>query len=133
MGKKIILLAALLMVSACRDEQVPDKSAEEARIQKEVTRRVGIVETELETEFKTRQTTLRTLRTIGFILLAGGAVAGLVWVRQSRFPNTPVRPATRHPVLPEWSDHYQPGSGRVIDPFSGDRPDDSHSHHPPKP
>jgi hypothetical protein len=129
MCKIIILLAALLMVSACHDEQDPDKSAEEARIEKEVTRRVGIVETEL----KTRQTTLRTLRTIGFILLAGGAVAGLVRVRQSRFPNTLVRPATRHPVLPEWSDHYQPGPGRVIDPLSGDRPNDPHPHQPPKP
>ena len=132
MSNRILLLAALLMLGACREDQSANqsaRSAEEARIQKEVARRVEVVENDL----KTRQVRLHTIRLLGFILLAGGAVAGLLWVRQARFPNTPVRPATRHPVLPEWSDHYQPGSGRVIDPLSGDRPDEHHPHHPPKP
>jgi hypothetical protein len=114
MRNATILIVALLMVGGCRDGQPADKSAEEARIETEVARRTKAVETEL----KIRQHRLHTIRVVGFILLAGGAVAGLLWVRQSRFPNLPSTHA--RPVL--WSDHHPPGEGRVIDLAAGNPP-----------
>jgi hypothetical protein len=114
MRNATILIVALLMVGGCRDDQPADRPAEEARIEKEVARRTQVVETEL----KIRQHRLHTIRVVGFILLAGGAVAGLLWVRQSRFPNLPSTLA--RPAL--WSDHHPPGEGRVIDLAAGNPP-----------
>lgn len=115
MCKKQILLAVLLMLAACRDDPPPNNIAEAARIEKEVARRVEAARL----ESSVRLSRLRTIRVVGFILLAGGAVAGLLWVRRTRFPNTTPQFGTQQARLPLWQDHYPPSEGRVIDPSTG--------------
>ena len=88
------------------------KAAEAARIEREVSHRVkqaGIESTE-------RQTRMRTWRTLGFIVLTGGAVAGLLWVRNPSSPALPGRSVLSQAIRrPLWSDQPPPRAGRVID------------------
>ena len=114
MHVRIMLFAALLLASACHDDQPVGKSLEAMRIEREVARRVAIAEKDI----KARQARLHTIRVVGFVLLAGGAVAGLLWVRQSRFPNIP--PIVSRPA--QWIDHHPPGEGRVLDLAAGHPP-----------
>jgi len=87
-----------------------DDNAEERRIEKEVARRVEAKEAEL----KTRQSDQRTYRTIGFIVLAVGAV-GTLFVLQRQRP--PARaPALEYPLTrPVWNDHFAVPDRRVIE------------------
>ena len=110
--RPIIAMLIAVMLAGCHNDQSAGKSAksaEEQRIEKEVVRRVELAGTAA----KARQSTLHTVRLVGFLLLAGGSVAALVWLRQprSRMPDPGTR--TFHP--PQWQDHHPPRTGRVID------------------
>jgi len=112
MRKTTILLTALLLV-ACNDDKATgksSKSAEEARIQREIAQRVAVAEFDL----KAKQNRLRTIRVVGFILLAGGALGGLVWLQHHRSYN-PAQGIDLAGRRPEWSDHYGISSSRVLE------------------
>jgi len=107
-------LILLVLMAGCGGESRKGSSSEAARIEREVNHRVeqaGIESTE-------RQSRMRTWRTLGFIVLTGGAVAGLLWVRNPNSPALPGRSvlsqANRRPL---WSDQSPPPppAGRVID------------------
>ena len=112
-----MLLAVLLMLGGCREDpsdpgqsSKSSQAAEAARIEKEVVQRVAVVEQDL----KVRQTRLHTYRTLGFIVLAGGAVGGLIWLQRHRSFN-PAQ-SHEHPLqLTRWRDHYSVPSTRVLE------------------
>lgn len=111
------LLAVLLMPGGCRDDpsdpgqsSKSSQAAEAARIEKEVVQRVAVVEQDL----KVRQTRLHTYRTLGFIVLAGGAVGGLIWLQRHRSSN-PAQSQERPLQLTRWWDHYTVPSTRVLE------------------
>ena len=112
MRKTTILLTALLLV-ACNDDKATgksSKSAEEARIQREIAQRVAVAEFDL----KAKQNRLHTIRVVGFILLAGGALGGLVWLQHHRSYNPAQGPdlAGRRPA---WTDHYGISTSRILE------------------
>lgn len=131
-----ILLMMLLTLAGCKDDTPATRSkktADAARIEKEVTRRVEAAKLEA----SVRKSRLQTIRLISFVVLAGGAVGGLVWLRQSRIsgqssPGSLLPP--NHPPL--WTDHYPTQPGRVIDfPATPANPPQRHPPHrrsPPK-
>jgi len=112
----ILLLPMLAMLlTGCKEDPPATssaKAAEAARIEREVARRVSAAR--LESSVRTKR--LHTIRVVGFILLTGAAVAGLLWLRNRRSPEHPspqYRIQGTQPPL--WNDHYPPGNGRVID------------------
>ena len=114
-----ILLALMLALPGCNEDE--DKSAstsksskvaETARIEKMVARRVEAAK--LESTVRTSR--LHTIRIVGFTVLAGGAVAGLLWVRRPQFQGLPTSVAQiQRPRPALWNDHHPPRTGRVID------------------
>jgi hypothetical protein len=88
--RPLILLAALLLVAGCDDDKSASKSktAEAARIEREVKRRVDAAGIET----AAAENRLRTIRVIGFIVLAGGAAAALLKLRHPAFSYSPERP-----------------------------------------
>ena len=113
----LLLLAALLVLGGCRDEpsdsdqsSKASKAAQAARIEKEVVKRVALVEKDL----RVRQTRMHTIRLVGFIMLAGGAVAGLVWLQSRRSFNLMQDPQSSV-RRPEWNDHYPVASARILE------------------
>lgn len=123
-----LLLVLLLALSGCNEDEPASqskKSADAARIEKEVTRRVEAAK--LESTLRTNR--LQTIRMIGLLALAGGAVGGLVWLRQSRVPAQASGSAIQQSQPPLWQDHYPTHPGRVIDfPTS---PANHRQRHPP--
>ena len=112
MRHRTLLVAATLLLAGCRDDTASSsKSAEAARIEKEVKRRVEVVERDL----KVRQTRLHTIRVTGFILLAGGSLALLVWL-QHRRGIQPLHLPENLPPVTRWRDHYPVPPARVMDP-----------------
>jgi len=113
-----ILLMTLLVLPGCRDDKAKDraaratKAAQEARIEREVAKRVS-TERLASTERKAR---LHTIRVIGFIVLTGGTVSWLVWLQNHRGSN-PVRlsASNQHALPPQAYDHYPVKPGRVLD------------------
>ena len=109
--RRPIVFAAVLMLAGCEDDQAA-KAAESARIEREVARRVAVARKEL----ARRESRWHAIRIMGFVVLTAGAVAGLMWSRQPRFPkqtrNT-IAPLKARP--PIWTDHQPHRSGRVID------------------
>ena len=113
--QKPILLALMLALFGCHKDksfiQQP-MPGESVRVEKEVARRVEAAK--LESTVRTSR--FHTIRVIGFIVLAGGAVAGLCWIRQ---PQSSVRPTSvaqiQGALPPLWNDHQPPRAGRVID------------------
>ena len=123
-----LLLVLLFALSSCNEDEPASqskKSADAARIEKEVTRRVEAAK--LESTLRTNR--LQTIRMIGLLALAGGAVGGLVWLRQSRVPAQASGSAIQQSQPPLWQDHYPTYPGRVIDfPTS---PANHRQRHPP--
>jgi hypothetical protein len=110
MFTRIILIATLLMLAGCRDEEVSSKSAEEARIEKEVKQRVKVAEKAL----KVGQTRMHTIRITAFVLLAGGSIALFVRLQRQRgFHPTPI--PERLPPVTRWMDHHAIPTTRVIE------------------
>ena len=110
--RPIIALIIAVLLSGCQKDQSggnSTQSAEEQRIEKEVVRRVEIAGTVA----KARQATLHTIRLVGFLLLAGGAVAALLWIRQPRSAMRDFGTPSPRPL--PWADHDPPKTGRVID------------------
>jgi hypothetical protein len=121
----IILFLMLLTLAGCKDDKPASrskKSADAARIEKEVTRRVEAAKLDA----SVRKSRLQTIRLISFVVLAGGAVGGLIWLRQSRSSQGALLPQN-HPPL--WTDHYPTHPGRVID--FPDTPANPPQRHPP--
>ena len=111
----IILLMTLLILTGCRDDKArarAAKAAQEARIQREVAKRIS---TERQALAKSN-TRLHTIRVVGFIVLTGGAVTGLVWLQNHRGSN-PVRlsASNQQALPPQAHDHYPVKPGRVLD------------------
>jgi hypothetical protein len=110
-----ILFLILLTLPGCNDDTPGTrfkKTADAARIEKEVTRRVEAAKLDA----SVRKSRLQTIRLISFVVLAGGAVGGLVWLRQSRASGQSSPGSLlpqNHPPL--WTDHYPTHPGRVID------------------
>jgi hypothetical protein len=111
----LLVLLLLLALPGCNEDTSatkPSKTAEAARIEKEVVRRVEAAK--LESTVRTSR--LHTVRLIGLATLACGAVGGLVWMRQSRNPaKSPHGALIQRNEPPLRTDHYPPRSGRVID------------------
>jgi hypothetical protein len=114
----IILLIALLSLTGCRDEEAEARAAktakvaEEARIALEVSRRVVTQRQAL----ADRRVMLQTIRIVGFIALTGGAVSGLIWVRQQRGSSrSGTSISVQHEMPPLANDHYPVPTGRVLD------------------
>lgn len=118
------LIAALLFMNSCRDDPPSSKATEAARIETEVVRRVKIVENDLQI----RQHRLRTIRIVGFVLLLGGAVCGLIWVQRPRLMFNP----SSLPRTTNWTDHHPPREGRVIDLTAGNPSTSQHKSHTPR-
>ena len=120
----IVFFMAIFLLLTCHDNEQAAraaKAAEEARIEREVQRRVEVARQEI----AGRDTLLHTVSMAGFILMAGGAVAGFLWVRKHRVA-APVTPANRtvqyspsayviQQPRPQRIGYQQPRVGRVID------------------
>ena len=106
--KDIILAALLLIVASCRKDDA--KPVVSSKVEREVERRMAVVKSDQ----ILRQSQLRTYRIIGFIVLTGGSVAGIVWIQSQR---APVSFAARPRPLqrPSESDHHATHSTRVLD------------------
>lgn len=110
-----LLLMALLLVTSCNEDSPSSnssKTAEAAKIEKEVAIRVNSARLEA----AARDNLLHTFRVVGFILLAGGAVAGLMWVQRPPPPegqSPVVRFPETQPAL--MSEPRRTRSTRVID------------------
>ena len=112
MSGKRVLLTAMFLLTGCHDGGSGgklSKSAEE-RIEREVATRVAVAEFDL----KAKQNRLKTIRVIGFILLAGGALGGLIWLQRHRSYN-PAQGIDLAGRRPEWTDHYAIASSRVLE------------------
>jgi len=124
-----ILLIALLSLTGCRDEEAAAraaKAAEEARIEREVARRV-VKERKALAE---REPLLRTIRVVGFVVLTGGAVAGLVWLRRPRASIHAGSNTSNYQTLPpQTNDHYPVNPGRVLDLRPQSQPSPTRTHH----
>jgi len=112
MCKRTLMLAALLLLCGCPKDESDSKPsrAEQARIEKEVATRVAVAKEEMKVE-KSR---LKTIRLVGFILLAGGALCGLVWLQRNH-SYFPPQPQERHLQMPSWRDYWAIPSTRVLD------------------
>ena len=112
MWKRTILLAAVLLLCGCpKDESATKPSkAEQARIEKEVATRVAAAKEDM----KVQKDRLKTIRVVGFILLAGGALGGLIWLQRNR-AYVPPQPGERNLQMPTWLDHFTLPSTRVLD------------------
>lgn len=113
MSRHTLLLVTLLILSGCNDDGTSSKnrkSAEAARIEREVARRVQ-VERLAVSERKSR---LQTYRVISYVVLAGGAVTGLLWLqRQRAFGSS--QNQSRPLQLQSWTDHFPTPANRVFD------------------
>lgn len=111
----IILPAFLLLLSGCRDDKAAAraaKAAEETRIEREVAKRVsGKRQASAE-----RKDMLHTIRLTGFIVLTGGAVTGLVWLRRPQGVGSVGQGVSHHQTLPrETYEHHSVLPGRILD------------------
>jgi len=120
----IVFLAAIFLLLTCHDNEQAAKAAkaaEEARIEREVARRVEVARKEM----AERDALFHTVSWIFFVVFTGGAVARFLWVRRSRVaaPVMPTDRAVRYspPAYviqqpgPQRVDYQQPRVGRVID------------------
>ena len=107
-----ILFAALLPLTGCPGDDPGSKSAEAARIEKEVAKRVA--QKSIEMDIEIRKSRMHTFRLLGLIALVGGAVGGLVWLQRYRGFN-PAQPRERNLQMPRWWDHYMTPSNRVLE------------------
>ena len=114
----IILLIALLSLTGCRDDEAAAtaaraaKAAKETRIEREVSKRVFTQRQAL----SDHRDLLHTIRVVGFVVLAGGAVSGLTWVRRPRVPSSVENSFSPQQEVPAVAhDHYPVPSGRVLD------------------
>ena len=94
----ILIAIALFLLFTCQQDEQAARAAEKQRIEQEVNRRVKIEvaqkEAAIEKKYSVRAEELRTVRTAGYILLAGGSLAGLLRLlyRRSRIPVQPREP-----------------------------------------
>jgi len=118
MHRAIIFLIAVFLLVTCQSDQRSARAAEEARIEKEVTRRVKVEVAQkvdaLEQKYSVRQAELRTIRAVGFILLAGGSLGSLIWLQRNH-AYVPPQPGERNLQMPTWLDHFRLPSTRVLD------------------
>jgi len=125
----IIAAVALFMLFTCQDNErsAKAKAAEEARIEREVARRVEVARKEM----AERDALFHTVSWIVLVVLTCGGVAKFIWFRQPRFtspvmPVIPVMPTTRavqysppayviQQPRPQRVDYQAPRAGRVLD------------------
>jgi len=125
----IIAAVALFLLFTCQDSDRSARAAEKARIErieKDANQRVERevaqrVEAEvaakvdaLEQKYGARRAELKTIRAVGFILLAGGALGGLIWLQRNH-AYIPPQPGERNLQMPTWLDHFTLPSTRVLD------------------
>jgi len=125
----IVFLIAVFLLITCQDNDRSARIAEKARIERiekeadqrverEVARRVeaevAAKADALEQKYRVRQAQLRTIRAVGFILLAGGALGGLIWLQRNH-AHVPPQPGERNLQMPTWLDHFALRPNRVLD------------------
>jgi len=127
----IIVIAAVLLLVTCHDNERDARAAraaEDARIEREVARRVEIERKRL----AGRDTLLHTVSWVVILGLTGGVVVRLLWVRRARNAES-VLPVDRtiqtnqvsgiiQQPRPQWNDYQAPRVGRVIDLRTVTRP-----------
>ncbi len=107
----LLLSFVCFMLAACQEDQ---KSAEEARIEREVARRIAAERRQSEI----RAERLRTLRIVGFLVLSGGALGTIIWCGWPRdAPGGPAAGGPSSQIL-----RHPPRGGRVIDLRQPPRP-----------
>ena len=118
MHRAILIAIVLFVIITCHKDERAARAAEEQRIQQEVNRRVKIEiaqkEEALEKKYSIRAEQLRTVRTVGCILLAGGSLAGLLRLR-SRRSRIPVQPRGPDLETPVRQSHRPEPATRIID------------------
>ena len=120
----IVFLAAIFLLLTCHDNEQAAKAAkaaEEAHIEREVARRVGVARKEM----AERDALLHTVSLAGIIVLTGGAVVRILWGRRRPRFVASVMPADRvvqtnrggdiQQIRPPWNAYQPPRVGRVID------------------
>ena len=127
----VIAAVVLFLLFTCQDNnRSANAAAQKARIEQEaaqrfeqeVARRVEIEvkekvaekEEALELKYGARRAELKTIRAVGFILLAGGALGGLIWLQRNH-AYSPPQPGERSLQMPSWRDHWGLRSTRVLD------------------
>ena len=108
MRANAILFALVLLLPACHDDE--GNAVEKAKIDREVARQIEIARKDL----LTRQSVIRTCCAIGFAILTGGSIAGLIWLHCQRTAlNTASRERNR--LLSAWPDTPAGQPQRVLD------------------
>jgi len=122
----IVFFAAVFLLLTCHDNEqaAKAKAAEEARIEREVARRVE----KARKEIAERDALFHTVSWIVLVVLTCGGVAKFVWFRRPRFtaPVMPVMPTTRavqysprsyviQQPRPQRVNYQAPRAGRVLD------------------
>ena len=121
----VVFVIAVFLLITCQDDKRSTRAAQEARIEREVKQRVerevAAKTAAIEEKYGVRKAQLRTIRVVGFILLAGGALGGLIRLQRHR-PAIPLQSGERQLRTPAWRDHHPVPTTRVLDLQPGPSP-----------
>ena len=95
-------------------ERAQIQSEIDHRVELEVAQKLAVQVAAIEKKTNARLTELRTVRIVGFILLAGGSLGSLIWLQRNR-SYIPPEPGERDLQMPTWLDHFTRPLTRVLD------------------